>query len=203
MSLLPKKFYQRDTTQVAQELLGKKLIHFVNGKITSGVIIETEAYLGITDPACHTYNGRRTERVQSMYLSGGHAYVYFIYGMHFCFNVVTRNEKHPEAVLIRALFPLDGLDLMKKRRHTEIQKNLCSGPAKLCEALDIDKSCDGLSLEGPEIWIEKGVPFSKIKDHIKASPRIGIPYAKEAIQWPLRFTIGPAEIVPLLNSKRS
>lgn len=194
MNPLPYKFYRRDTTLVARELLGKQLFHLKNGELTSGIIIETEAYLGTSDPACHTFGGRKTERVKSMYKAGGHTYVYFIYGMHFCLNVVTQNEKKPEAVLIRALFPMDGIKNMQKRRKTKIEKNLCSGPAKLCEALDIDRTCDGLSLLGPEFWIEKNIPFGKIENKIKATPRIGIPYATEATGWPLRFLIDPKEI---------
>jgi len=186
---LPRKFYQRDTTQVAKELLGKQLFHLRNGQLTSGIITETEAYLGIKDPACHTFMGRSTKRVKSMYQPGGHAYVYFIYGMHFCFNVVTQNHVKPEAVLIRALYPLDGIPIMQKRRSTLPQKNLCSGPAKLCEALSIDRSCDGLSLMGPQIWIEEYIPFSEIKRKIQITPRIGIDYAGAAKDWPLRFLI--------------
>lgn len=189
MSPLSSKFYRRDTVQVARELLGKKLFHLKNGELTSGIIIETEAYLGVSDPACHTFEGRRTERVKSMYKPGGHTYVYFIYGMHFCLNVVTQNETRPEAVLIRALFPLDGIKKMQRRRGTLVEKNLCSGPAKLCEALNIDRSCDGLSLQGPELWIEKHIPFNRIKNKIIGSPRIGIPYAGEAKKWPLRFLL--------------
>lgn len=194
MKPLPLKFYRRDTTQVAQELLGQKLCHLHEGKLTSGLIIETEAYLGINDPACHTYRGRNTDRVKSMYQPGGFSYVYFIYGMHFCFNVVTQTPNHPEAVLIRALHPLDGIEIMKKRRNTALEKNLCSGPAKLCQALAIDRSGDGLSLKGPQIWIEKNIPFTKIKKHLQITPRIGIDYAGEAKQWPLRFFVDPKKL---------
>lgn len=194
MKPLPLKFYRRDTNQVAQELLGQKLCHVYKGKLTSGLIIETEAYLGIDDPACHTYRGRNTDRVKSMYQPGGFSYVYFIYGMHFCFNVVTQTPDHPEAVLIRALHPLDGIEIMKKRRNTALEKNLCSGPAKLCQALAIDRSCDGLSLKGPQIWIEKNIPFTKIKKHLQITPRIGIDYAGEAKEWPLRFLVDPKKL---------
>ena len=194
MSALPYKFYRRDTTQVAKELLGKKLFHSNEGKITSGMIIETEAYLGLQDPACHTYQGRKTERVKSMYKNGGYTYVYFIYGMHFCLNVVTQDEKRPEAILIRALLPLDGIATMQKRRRMLNEKNLCSGPAKLCEALNIDRSCDGLSLVKSDIWIENYVPFNEVEKHITVRPRVGIPYAKEAIKWPLRFSVDPKDL---------
>ena len=186
---LAKKFYQQKTIKVARQLLGKTLFHKKNGKVTSGIIIETEAYLGKTDPACHTFGGRKTPKVTSMYQMGGCSYVYFIYGIHFCFNVVTRTENEPEAVLIRALIPQLGIDEMKQRRNQSLEKNLCSGPGKLCQALAIDRSCDGLELQGPELWIEDQSIYSKIK--IQSSPRIGIGSAGEAKAWPLRFTFEP------------
>lgn len=186
---LPLTFYQRDTTTVAKELLGKQLFHLQNGILTSGIIVETEAYLGLKDPACHTYKGRQTDRVKSMYKDGGHSYVYFIYGMHFCFNVVTQDTSRPEAVLIRALIPMDGVAAMKKRRQSGAEKNLCSGPAKLCEALAIDRSCDGLSLLGPQIWIEEHIPYHEIKKKVISTPRIGVDYAGKAKNWPLRFVL--------------
>lgn len=192
MKPIPIAFYQKDTTKVARQLLGKKLFHLKDGVLTSGIITETEAYLGLQDPACHTYQGRRTDRVRSMYKMGGHSYVYFIYGIHYCFNVVTQNEKKPEAVLIRALKPVDGIEVMQKRRKLktnfkEIQ--LCSGPGKLCQAMGIDRSSDGLILTGSEIWIEEKIPYAKIKNKIEVSSRIGIDYAGDAKHWPLRFSL--------------
>lgn len=190
---LPFEFYQRSTKTVACELLGKKLVHQRDGHWTAGIIIETEAYLGVKDPACHTYEGRQTERVRSMYKAGGHAYVYFIYGMHFCFNVVTRTEREPEAVLVRALYPVEGIEIMRQRRQLDQRKPvaaLCSGPGKLCQAMGIDRSTDGMLLVGNKsMWIEEGVPYTRLRGNIEASPRIGIAYAKEAVEWPLRFTI--------------
>lgn len=197
MKALPLQFYRRNTESVARELIGKKLVHLKNSEITSGLIIETEAYLGIKDPACHTYGGRKTERVKSMYLNGGFSYVYFIYGMHYCFNVVTQTPEQPEAVLIRALYPLDGIEIMRARRQTFLEKNLCSGPAKLCKAMSIDRSSDGLSLKGPELWIENSVPFEDIQKYIKRSSRIGIDYAGEAKNWPLRFSIDSKHMLNL------
>ncbi len=185
---LAKIFYQQKTVKVARQLLGKTLFHKKDGKLTGGIINETEAYLGVTDPACHTFGGRKTPRVKSMYQMGGCSYVYFIYGIHFCFNVVTRTEKEPEAVLIRSLIPQLGIDLMKQRRNQIHEKDLCSGPGKLCQALAIDRSCDGLDLQGPEIWIEDQALLSQIK--IESAPRIGIDSAGEAKNWPLRFRIG-------------
>ncbi len=192
---LDSDFYRRDTRTVARELLGKVLVHRRDGITTSGIITETEAYLGIRDSACHTYRGRKTERVASMYLAGGHSYVYFIYGVHFCFNVVTQDESKPEAVLIRALEPLDGLEVMRERRNQRAgssDHNLCSGPGKLCQALKIDRACDGLSLRGRELWIQEDpaqLPFKILK-----GPRIGVDYAlepltKPARDWPLRFRL--------------
>ena len=191
MKPLPIKFYQADTTKVARELLGKRLCHVKDGKLTSGIIIETEAYLGLKDLACHSFGGKRTARVESMYLPGGHAYVYFIYGIHFCFNVVTQNIKKPEAVLIRAVWPIDGKELMFERRKVKKEKDLCSGPGKLCQALAIGRECNTMLLTGPNLWIQDDVSFSKIKKHIKKGPRIGINYAGKAKDWPLRFFIDP------------
>lgn len=188
---IPIEFYRRDTTKVAKELLGKKLFHKKNGIVTAGIIIETEAYLGLKDPACHTFNGRRTARVESMYQSGGHTYVYLIYGIHYCVNIVTQNEKKPEAVLIRALWPSKGIKTMQERRKMpgdDQLKNLCSGPGKLCQAMGIDREDNGLLVSEKKIWITEGIPFSEIKNKIFARPRVGIDYAGKAIDWPLRFT---------------
>lgn len=191
MKKLPLTFYQQDTTKVACELLGKKLVHKKNNQITSGIIIETEAYLGIEDPACHTFEGRKTPKVASMYKHGGHAYVYFIYGIHFCFNVVTENEHKPEAVLIRALFPVEGINLMRQRRkfnESRPNKDLCSGPGKLAQAMAFDRSTDGVLLTSSELWIEEEISFSAVEKNIITSERVGIDYAGDAKFWPLRFS---------------
>ncbi|MCM2282249.1 MAG: DNA-3-methyladenine glycosylase, partial [Bdellovibrionaceae bacterium] len=153
--ILPPRFYADATERVARRLLGQRLVHVINGERLSGLIVETEAYLGARDRACHTYGYRRTTRVQSMYLPGGHAYVYFIYGMHFCFNAVTRDTVEPEAVLIRALIPDEGLATQKRLRGTTRERELTNGPARLCQALAIARTCDGLSLQGPELFIEQ------------------------------------------------
>ena len=188
-NVLPQAFYQAGTEKVAKQLLGKRLVHSRDGKLTSGIIIETEAYPGETDPACHTFEGRRTKRVESMYLTGGHAYVYFVYGIHFCFNVVTRAAEVPEAVLIRALWPVTGKEIMMKRRKTKIERQLCSGPGKLCQAMGIDRDCNGLLLTGRELWIEEDHEYDKIKTKIQKSPRIGVGYSGVAQNWPLRFLL--------------
>lgn len=184
---IKESFYQTDTESVAKNLLGKKLVHIVNGHRISGIITETEAYLGIKDKACHTYAGKKTDKTKSMYLDGGHAYIYFIYGKYYCFNVVTRTQEHPEAVLIRSLEPLEGIEWMKKIRNKEKISDLTTGPGKLCEALAITKKQDGMSLVNSELTIEEHKNLSS--NQIVARPRVGIHYAEEAISWPLRFYI--------------
>lgn len=159
----------------------------------SGVITETEAYLGLADRACHSFGGRQTVRVKSMYLDGGHAYIYFIYGMYYCFNVVTRSCDHPEAVLIRAIEPIEGILQMKKLRHEENPKKLTNGPGKLCQALAIDRSQDGISLQSDEIFIEDHKKISAANQ--VSRPRIGISSAQEAVEWPLRFYIKNCDFI--------
>ncbi len=187
--ILPLRFYAGKTVDVARRLLGQRLVHVVNDERLSGLIVETEAYLGAGDRACHSFNRRRTERVEAMYLPGGHAYVYFIYGMHFCFNVVTRSAEEPEAVLIRALVPEEGLETMRRRRRSSHERDLTNGPARLCEALAIDKSCDRLSLQGPRLFIERARARAYPDSMIAASPRVGVSYAGDAAAWPLRFSV--------------
>jgi DNA-3-methyladenine glycosylase len=195
--ILGPRFYHRKTDEVARRLLGCTLVHIVNGQRLAGRIVETEAYMGIEDPACHTFGDRRTLRTKSMYLDGGHAYVYLIYGMHFCFNVVTRAIDVPEAVLIRAVEPTEGIEVMRELRNAKskkvlktsvakLNKNLANGPGKLCQALAIDRSCDGLPLTNAELFIEEGQRIDEKK--IIAGPRIGVAYAGIAAAWPLRFT---------------
>jgi DNA-3-methyladenine glycosylase len=170
---IPLSFYQQGTTQLARALLGKRLVRMWRGKRRSGIIVETEAYLGPTDRAAHTWGGKRSERNRSMYLPGGHAYVYFVYGMHYCFNVVAKKADEPEAVLIRALEPENELP-----ERTD-------GPGRLCKALRISKSLDGFRLDGETIFIEDGK--GPRPQEIGVSPRIGVDYAGEAAKWPLRF----------------
>lgn len=198
---LASEFYQRDTRKVAKELLGKRLFHRSEGQLTSGIIIETEAYLGAKDPAAHSFENHRSARVESMYKAGGHSYVYFIYGNHFCFNVVTRGEGEPEAVLVRALLPVDGIETMVQRRaknnpkflkitdQKKVLQQLCSGPGKLCQAMDIDRRFDGKNLLGQELWIAEDLDFSKVKKRVQSSARIGIDSAGHAVHWPLRYNL--------------
>lgn len=186
---LPRAFYQRDTETVARELLGQRLVHVVDGQRLTGLIVETEAYLGVRDRACHSFGDRRTPRTESLYLAGGHAYVYFIYGMHFCFNAVTRREGEPEAVLVRAVEPIEGRDIMRSRRPSARHEvDLTNGPGKLCAAMGITRACDRLSLDGSELFIEQG-DRTFTDDEIVRTPRIGVAYAQEAAGWPLRFTV--------------
>lgn len=151
------------------------------------MIVETEAYLGPRDGAAHTFGGRRTERVASMWKSPGTAYVYFTYGMHWCMNCVARAEGRGEAVLIRAAEPLDGLEMMRRRRGREGVMELCSGPAKLCQAFGIDRSVDGEDLTSSwKLWVE---PRRIRPGRIAITPRIGVDSAKGWAQKPLRFVI--------------
>ena len=192
MKKLQRDFYLRDVNLIARDLLGKILVHESDEGIASGVIVETEAYKGPEDKAAHTYNNRRTSRTEIQFREGGYAYVYMIYGMYFCFNVTANLPIMPEAVLIRALEPLDGVDLMKGRRKTDKLKNLCSGPGKLCAALGINKEDNGEDLCGGKIYILDG---GKRKLKIKTSPRINIDYAEEYKNFLWRYFIEGNEFV--------
>lgn len=174
MKILDQKFYRRPTLVVARELLGKKLVRQVKNMELSGIIVETEAYLGAGDSACHAYRGK-TPRNAVMFGPPGHAYVYFTYGMHFLLNLVTENEDNPCAVLIRALEPHSGIDQMQKRRK-RWGKELTNGPAKLCQALAIDKTFNGWDVtKGEDLWLEA---FQTVAPgRIASTPRIGIDYA--------------------------
>ncbi|KGK90664.1 DNA-3-methyladenine glycosylase [Clostridium sp. HMP27] len=191
---LSREFYNRDTLEVAKELLGKNLVTVENNIITSGKIVEVEAYMGLEDKAAHSYGGRRTKRVEVMYGKPGVAYVYFIYGLYYCMNVVSREEGIAQAVLIRAVEPLQGKEIMSKRRfnknYDELKKrdiiNLTSGPSKLCMAFNIDRSMNGEDLLGDRIYIEEG---NKEEFEIGESSRIGIDYAEEAKHYPWRFFV--------------
>ncbi len=187
--ILPLSFYQRSTELVARELLGKKLCRKLsNGKVLSGYIVETEAYVGLLDKACHGFGGRKTPRTQVLYENGGIAYIYFIYGMYYCLNVVSSKKNHPEAVLIRALEPCDNVDWMKDKSQNSInEKKILNGPGKLCKVLDIDKGLNTHDLTQNPLWIEKGKDIKS--EAIVSSPRINIGYAEEWIERPLRFSV--------------
>ena len=183
---LPRSFYQQDGLALAQALLGKVLLRRVGEQVTGGRIIETEAYLGQQDPAAHSYKGN-TRRTRIQFGPGGYAYVYLIYGMHCCMNIVAGPKGTPHVVLLRALEPVAGLDWMCRRRHTDKKKNLCSGPGKLCQAMAIDRSCYGMDLLGEDLWLEDGPEIPR--EQIVASKRIHIDYAGTAADWPYRFCV--------------
>jgi DNA-3-methyladenine glycosylase len=220
------------TTTVARELLGATLWRELpDGRRLAGRVVETEAYLGLADAAAHSFHGRRTARVASMYLPAGHAYVYRIYGLHLCLNLVTGDETRPEAVLIRALAPLAGTDLMRLHRFGDAaararaafatpahgdrassepalgeralyeralgeralyeralgERALCSGPAKLAQALAIGPELDGHRLDRPPLWLEAG---PRVEDErVAVGPRVGLSARVSSRDWPLRFSV--------------
>jgi DNA-3-methyladenine glycosylase len=178
-TLLPRSFYRRPVRTVARQLLGKVLVRRSDRESLSGLIVEVEAYNGSDDPASHAFRGK-TPRNEVMFGEGGHLYVYFTYGMHFCANVVTGQEGFGCAVLLRALEPLDGIPLMAQRRNRPVAhvRNLLSGPAKLCQAMDIGRHHNGIDLCGDEIWIEDRGIALRPRD-IASAPRIGITQGKE------------------------
>ncbi len=185
---LNRDFYIRDTITVAKELIGKILVHNTDDGIIKGRIVETEAYIGSIDKASHAYNNRRTSRTEIMFGIGGFSYVFLIYGMYNCMNIVTNEIGRGEAVLIRALEPLEGIDLMIERRKTENLKNLCSGPGKLCQAMAIDRSCNGLDLCGDKLYLESDDKSLEPFDII-ATKRINIDYSEEARDFLWRFVV--------------
>lgn len=178
---LPLRFYARDTERVARGLLGCVLETRVRGVRTAGKIVEVEAYVGPHDPAAHGYRWRKTVRNAHLFGPPGTCYVYFIYGNHWCANVVTERDGYPSAVLLRALQPLVGLDAMHRRRATRDVRLLCSGPGRLCQALGITGGMDGERLDGSRIRV---YPKNGGAPRIVAGPRIGI---TRAVDWPLRF----------------
>jgi DNA-3-methyladenine glycosylase len=184
LNILPQDFYFNKTEKVAIQLLGKVLyVRTESGEVLSGRIVETEAYLGVKDPAAHTFGDRKTERTKSMYMAGGHSYVYLIYGMYNCLNFVTQEEGTPEAVLIRALQPvhISGEKIAKKHLYT-------NGPGKLCKHFGITRAHNGLKLWDKKsgLWVQDEDFKVKPSEIVKTS-RIGVEYAGEAATWPLRF----------------
>ncbi len=185
---LPRVFYESDARKVAKNLLGQILIHHSPDGVAAGQIVETEAYLGERDPASHAFRGM-TARNRVMFGPAGHSYIYFTYGMHYCFNVVTGPEEVGEAVLIRALKPMEGLELMfERRRLVSREQDLCNGPAKLVQALGITKLQNGTDLTKGDLTIEAGKNPTKII----TAPRVGISQAK---QEPWRFFIAESPYV--------
>lgn len=200
MKMLDREFYNRDSLIVAKELLGKELVHELEGQTIAAKIVETEAYMGVIDKAAHSYGGRRTPRVEVMYGRPGLSYVFFIYGMHNCFNIVTREEGNPQAVLIRAVEPVEGLEHMAQNRFGKTYnqlsksqvKSLTNGPGKLCKALAIDRSLNGEDLCGGKLYVRDGVHG---KFDIVSARRVGIDYAEAAKDYLWRFYIRDNQFV--------
>ena len=209
--MLQRDFYLRDDTiAIARDLLGKLLVvPDANGSRVSAMIVETEAYCGVDDRAAHSYGSRRTPRNEIMYGPGGHVYVFFVYGMYYQFNIVTGPPERPHAILIRAVEPIEGIDIMRDRRWQRSEpgatakhwprfarpeptgsatdKNLTSGPGKLCIALAINRDLNGEDLRGKRVWLEDHKTFTD--QEIAVGKRVGIDYAKEDADRPSRFWV--------------
>ncbi len=183
-SPLTGRFYARDTERVARTLLGCVLESRAEGRRTAGRIVEVEAYLGPDDPADHGFGNRRTRRNEDLFGPPGTSYVYRSYGVHWCFNAVTERDGHPSAVLVRALEPLEGMQMMAQRRGTALPRLLCSGPGRLCQALGITGEHSGRSVARGPVRIL--APPRRRSLVVKAGPRIGV---TRAADWPLRFWV--------------
>jgi DNA-3-methyladenine glycosylase len=188
--ILPPSFYTReDVVKIARELIGKVLVTNINGLTTSGRIVETEAYAGIGDRASHAFGGRRTSRTEPMYFSGGAAYVYLCYGIHHLFNVVTNVRDIPHAVLIRALEPLEGLDVMLHRRGKDkLTTALTAGPGAMSAAMGITTGLSGISLQSDLIYIDDRMFWVPDADIVESS-RVGVAYAGADALLPFRFSL--------------
>lgn len=187
---LPYSYYQDpDVLFLAKDLLGKVLYTQINGEVTGGIIVETEAYHGIRDKASHAYGGRRTNRTETMYAQGGISYVYLCYGIHNLFNIVTSVKDEPHAILIRGIEPLEGKEFMERRRNMPVSKGaISSGPGSAAKALGIDRSFNEKDLTGDEIWIEDhGIRYSE--GEIATTPRVGVDYAGDHALLPWRFFV--------------
>ncbi len=202
--ILPASFYRTDGLTLARSLIGKVLVHRTETGITAGIISETEAYMGIIDKASHAYGGRRTSRTETMYLPGGHAYVYLIYGIYSCMNITASTEGNPEAVLLRGVVPLVGFERMLENHATFTRRRtgkhpantaiygksphkLTDGPGKLCAAMAIDRSRDKTDVTLPHDLFLADLGIRPVHG-ITEQPRIGIDYAEEAALFPWRFT---------------
>ena len=194
MEKLTRDFYARDTLTVARELLGNDLVRELNGERLICRITETEAYIGRCDKACHAYGYKRTARTQTLFAPPGTAYIYIIYGMYHCLNFVTEAEGEPAAVLLRGLEAVSGLTTLRRLRYpgnsgpltAYQQKNFLNGPGKICKALSLDRSQNGLDLTGDTLYV---VRSGETPELIHTGPRIGIDYAEEAVDFPWRFWI--------------
>jgi len=203
MKKLERNFYNKNAIELAKSLLGKYLVYETNTDKLVGKIVETEAYMGSTDKAAHTYNGKRTKRTETMYGEEGHAYIYLIYGMYNCFNVVAAEKEIAQAVLVRALEPIEGQENMAlnrfKKTTNELKKSqyigLTNGPGKLCQAFGITRELDGEDLTGERLYICSG---EKEDFKIVETKRVGIDYAEEAKDFLWRYYIKENSFVSVL-----
>lgn len=187
---LPESYYLgNDVVGISKDLLGKYLFTCIDGVTTGGYIVETEAYNGVVDKASHAFGNRITPRTKTMFMQGGIAYVYLCYGIHEMFNIVTSVEGHPQAILIRAIQPTEGIEAMQVRRNMPVLKpNITAGPGSVAKALGISRNINAFSLQSDSIWLEdRGLHFAD--DQIKACPRIGVAYAAEDALLPYRFYV--------------
>lgn len=206
MARLSREFYDGDTVEIAQRLLGKYLVRRLDGELLVGRITETEAYVGRCDKACHAYGYKKTPRTSTLFMEPGHAYIYFIYGMYHCLNFVTESEGEPAAVLIRAIQPVAGVDTMHRLRFGDApmtayrRKNFSNGPGKLCKALYLSSSENKMDLTGDTLFVcdslaDIGLPETPLPagEILRCGPRVGIDYAEEARDFPWRFWLEKEE----------
>ena len=206
MASLPREFYNGDTVEIAQKLLGKYLVRRLDGEPLVGRITETEAYLGRCDKACHAYGYKKTARTSTLFMEPGHAYIYFIYGMYHCLNFVTEPEGEPAAVLVRAIQPAAGEETMRRLRFGDApmtayrRRNFSNGTGKVCKALFLSSSENRLDLTGDTLFVcdsltDIGLPEAtpSAGEVLRSGPRIGIDYAEEARDFPWRFWLEKEE----------
>lgn len=191
---LNREFYLRSGLEVARDLIGKQLVHRTPDGTTKGIIVEVEAYMGHADAAAHSYKAPSGGRTAVQYGSGGYAYIYTIYGLHNCMNVVANRPGCPEAILIRSLEPTDGINLMQQRRQKQSLRHLCNGPGKLAQAMGITKEQYGADLCGEELYIES---VNNPIPQIVADKRINVDYAGEAAHYPWRFLLKDSGFVSI------
>ncbi|MFD0793864.1 DNA-3-methyladenine glycosylase [Mucilaginibacter litoreus] len=187
---LPEFYYHNpDVVALSRDLIGKYLFTCIDGDLTGGYIVETEAYAGVIDRASHAYGGRLTPRTQTMFAQGGVIYVYLCYGIHEMLNIVTSSEGQPHAILIRAIQPTEGLDTMLARRGMDkLKPNITKGPGSVAKAMGISRKINAESLQGDTVWIEdRGLTFAD--EEVAACPRIGVDYAGEDALLPYRFYV--------------
>ncbi|PWK79318.1 DNA-3-methyladenine glycosylase [Mucilaginibacter oryzae] len=187
---LPENYYLgNDVVAISRDLIGKFLFTCINNVVTGGYIVETEAYNGVIDKASHAYGNRRTARTDTMFKRGGISYVYLCYGIHEMFNIVTSVEGNPQAILIRAIQPTEGIGEMQVRRNMpQLKPTVTKGPGSVAKALGISRNINAFSLQGDVIWLEdRGLTFPD--DQVAAGPRIGVAYAQEDALLPYRFYV--------------